>query len=121
MPLEADRILRGPNISFPEQHLGFRLPEQQQPPPAWCTGPRAGNISGGGITNPNTVEQWWRDFADPGDQFIVRLVAEDCISATKVRRSVTRLECKVKAAFLDSGQARRMAAALKEASDIVDS
>lgn len=120
MPLETDRILRGPNIRFPEQHLGFRLPEEPLAPPAWCAGPRAGNIPGGGITSPNTVQQFWRDFAEPGDQFVVRLVAEDCISGTKVRRSVTRLECRLKTDVLDAGQARRMAAALKEASDIAD-
>ena len=67
----------------PEQHLGFRPPEQQ-PPPAWCTGARAGDILGGGITNPNTIHQWWRDIAEPGDPYVVRLVAEDRISGTKV-------------------------------------
>jgi hypothetical protein len=120
MPLEEDRILRGPNISFPEQHLGFRLPEQQPPPPGWCTGPRAGNIPGGGMSNPNTIQQFWRDFTEPGDQFSVRLVADDIISGTTVRRTVTRLECKLKTEILDSAQARKMSAALSEAADLIE-
>jgi hypothetical protein len=120
MPTETDRILRGPNLAFPQQHLGFRLPEEPLPPPTWCKGPRAGNIPGGGMSNPNTVQQWWVDFADPGDQFVVRLVAEDIISGTRVRRSVTRLECRLKTDVLDAGQARKMAAVLSTAADIVD-
>ena len=79
--------LARPQHSFPEQHLGFRPPEQQLPPPAWWTGPRAGDILGGGMTNPNVVRQWWRDLAEPGDKFVVQLVAEDCISGDKVRRT----------------------------------
>lgn len=120
MPLEENRILRGPNISFPEQHLNFRLPEQQLPPPDWCTGPRAGDILGGGTANPSVIRQWWRDFAGPGDKFLVQLVAEDCVSGDKVRRLPTRLTCKLKTDSLDSAQAREMAAALTEAADFID-
>jgi hypothetical protein len=120
MPLEEDRILRGPNISFPEQHLGFRLPEQQQPPPAWCTGPRTGSIPGGGMPNPNVFAQWWRDVADPDDQFVVQLIVEDVIVGDKVRRSATRLECALKSRSLDIVQARKMSAALSEAADLIE-
>lgn len=101
------------------QPLGFRPPEQQ-PPPAWCTGPRAGDILGGGMTNPNVIHQWWRDIAEPGDPYVVQLVAEDCISGDKVWRTPTRLECRLKADSLVSAQARKMAAALSEAADLLD-
>jgi hypothetical protein len=120
MPLEEDRILRGPNIRFPEQHLGFRPPEQPQSPPSWWTGPRVGDILGGGMTDPNMVHTWWRDIAESGDPFVVQLTAEDRISGVKVWRTPTRLACKVKADSLDSAQARKMAAALSEAADLVD-
>src|ERR1700737_3221654 len=105
-----------PLIRVPAQPLGFRPPEQQ-PPPAWCTGPRAGNILGGGMTSPDVMQQWWRDFAEPGDGYVVRFFAEDRISGD---RTPTRLECKLKADSFDSAQARKMAAALGEAADLVD-
>jgi hypothetical protein len=121
MPLEEDRILSGPNIRFPEQHLGFRPPEEQSPPPSWWTGPRVGDILGGGMTDPNVIHQWWRDIAEPGDKFVVQLVAEDRISGVKVWRTPTRLACKLKEAdSFDSAQARKMAAALSEAADLLD-
>jgi hypothetical protein len=120
MPLEEDRILRGPNISFPQQHLGFRLPELQQPLPAWCTGSRAGGIPGGGMPNPHVFSQFWRDFADRDDQFVVQLIAEDLIVGTTVRRSPTLLECALKSRTLDTAQARKMSAALSEAADLIE-
>ena len=70
--------------------------------------------------NPNVIHQWWRDIAEPGDQYVVQLVAEDNISGDKVRRGSTRLACKLKADSLDSAQARKMAAALTEAADFID-
>lgn len=119
MPVEEGRILRGPNISFPNQHLGFRPPEEQ-PPPEWWTGSRAGDILGGGMTNPNVIHQWWRDIAEPGDPFAVQLVGEDRISGVKVSRTATRLEAKIKTDNLGSAAARRLAAALTEAADLLD-
>lgn len=102
------------------QHLGFRPPEPAPPPPPWCTGLRAGSIPGGGWPNPNVFAQWWRDLADSDDQFTVQIAAEDLIVADKLRRTPTRLTCKVKADSLDSAQARKMAAALSEAADLLD-
>lgn len=74
------------------QHLCFRPPEQQPPPPAWCTGLRAGHLPGGGWPAPNVFAQRWLDFADPDDAFVVRLCAEDVIVGDEVRRCATRLE-----------------------------
>ena len=106
MPLEENRILRGPNISFPEQHLNFRLPEQQLPPPDWCTGPRAGDILGGGTANPSVIRQWWRDFAGPGDSFL-------CNSSRKIASAATRCGAShasnVQAERLTASTARRRA------------
>ena len=120
MSLEQDRILRGPNIRFPEQHLGFRTPETPLPAPSWCTGLRAGSLPGGGLPNPNVYAQWFRNFADPDDQFAVQLIADDVIVGVKVRRGATRLECSVKSRDLHPAQARKMAAALTEAADLID-
>jgi hypothetical protein len=122
MPLEGDRILRGPNLRYPEQPLGFRPPEpeEQQSPPSWWTGPRAGDIVGGGMTNPNVIHQWWRDIAEPSDPYFVRLVAEDSICGEKVRRTPTRLEAKIKTDNLGTTEARRLAAALIEVADLLD-
>lgn len=72
------------------------------------------------MTNPDVIQQWWRDIAEPGDAFVVQLAAEDRIRGTKVWRTSTRLSCEVKADRLDSAQARKMAAALSEAADLVD-
>jgi hypothetical protein len=72
------------------------------------------------MSNRNVIHSWWRDIAEPDDPFVVQLVTEDCISGTKVFRTSTRLECKLKADRLDSWQARKMAAALSEAADLVD-
>jgi hypothetical protein len=107
-------------IQATSQHLGFRPPEPALPP-SWCTGLRAGSIPGGGMPNPNVFAQWWRDFADSDDQFVVQLVAEDLIVGDKVRRTATRLECAVKSRDLHSAQARKMAVALTEAADLIDS
>lgn len=83
------------------RHLGFR-PAELTPAPSWCTGLRAGSIPGGGWPNPHVFAQWWRDLADLDDQFTAQLVAEDLIVADKVRRTPTRLVCRVKADSLDS-------------------
>lgn len=109
-----------PLIRVPEQHLGFRPPEPA-PPPSWCTGLRAGSIPGGGMPNPNVFAQWWRDLADPDDQFVVQIVAEDLIVGDKVRRSAARLECALKSRVVDSAQARKLAAALTAAADLIES
>jgi len=101
------------------QHLGFRPPEQQQPRARWV-GPLAGDLAGGGgFTNRNVVHQFWRDFAQSDEQFVVQLVAEDVIVGDGVRR-VTRLESHLKTDVLNSAQARRMAAALSAAADLID-
>jgi hypothetical protein len=102
------------------QHFGFRPPEEQ-PPPAWCTGLRAGSIPGGGMPNPNVFAQWWRDVSDPEDQFVVQIVAEDLIVGDTVRRTPTRIEAALKSRTLDSAQARKMASALTEAADLIES
>lgn len=78
-------------------------------------------MPGGGMPNPNVFAQWWRNFADPDDRFVVQLVAEDLIVGNTVRRMPTRLECAVKTRALDSAQARKLAAALAEAADLIES
>jgi len=109
-----------PLTRTPEQSLGFRPPEQPAQPPTWWTGPHAEDIPGGGFTNPSILHSWWRNFADPDDGFVVQLVAEDHIVGDRVRRNGTRLESRVKNDVLDSAQARKMAAALTEAADLLD-
>jgi hypothetical protein len=72
------------------------------------------------MPNPNVFAQWWRDLADPSDDFVVQIVAEDLINGDTVRRTATRIECALKSRVLDSAQARKMAAALNEAADLID-
>jgi hypothetical protein len=105
-----------------DQPLGFRPPEQQQQPPEWWVGPRVGEIAGGGGSmNSTLMRQWWRDFGEPDDPFVVQIVAEDLIVGNDVRRTPTRLEPpKVKTENFSSDHARRMIAALTEAADIVE-
>ena len=119
MPVD-DRILRGPNLQYPGQHLGFRPPEEPQSPPPWWTGDRVGDISGGGLSDPNMIHQFWRDLADHDDQYIVQICCEDRIHGTKVFRTSPRLECRIKADSLSPAGARKLADALRLAADLLD-
>lgn len=110
-----------PLIRYVEQSLGFRPPEEPAPPPLWWKGERAGDIPGGTMVNPNVIHSWWRDIAEPGDPYIVRLCCEDRINGDKVFRIPTRIECRLKVDCLgDAAVARRLAAALTEVAYLLD-
>lgn len=72
------------------------------------------------MVNPSVMASWWRDLHDDSDPFIVRLACEDCIGGTKVWRTPTRLEAKIKTDSLDASAARRLAAALTAVADRLD-
>lgn len=107
-------------IRYVSQSLAFRPPAEPAPPPPWWRGDRTGHIPGGTMVNPSVMASWWRSFHDDSDSFIVQLVSDDCIGSTKVWRTPTRLEAKIKADSLDAAAARRFAAALTEAADLID-
>jgi hypothetical protein len=118
----SDMPLQQYGVQATGQSLGFRPaePEQAQSPPSWWTGDRVGDILGGDASNPAVIRQWWRDIAEPGDPFVVRLLAEDRIGGSNQFRTAARLEVKVKAENLDSAGARKMSAALSEAAELLD-
>ena len=110
-----------PLIRPVEQSLGFRPPEEPTPPPSWWKGERAADIPGGTMANPNVIHSWWRDIHERGAPYVVQLCCEDRIGGDKVFRTPTRIECRLKAeGFGDAATARRLAAALTEAADLLD-